>query len=56
MSKEIPEGDSDMVSHELVKLLNIIQPLIEGKFMDSFSLSFELDNNTYSLELKKIKQ
>lgn len=49
------EGEQEMVAEFMSKTVLELQPLIEGKFVDFFVVTFGLDGKEYELSLKKIK-
>ena len=54
MSNGITEGEKDLVSEFMAETILKLQPLIEGKFVDRFDVTFVLDGRTYELSLKKV--
>lgn len=50
---KINEGDKALVAENIAAIIGIIQPLIEGKFIDSFHVAFELESCRYNLYLVK---
>jgi hypothetical protein len=47
------QEEKDLVSNNLVAIVNRVTPLIKKKVMDSFEVTFEFEGRKYTLGLKQ---
>lgn len=55
MSKEITSGDMDLVAEVMAICTKNIAALVEGKFLDSFKVEFEIEGKKFTLTLTSNK-
>lgn len=52
---KIIEGDKDLVAQMMADVCNKVAALVDGNFLDSFEIRFEIDGEEYLMTLEKLK-